>query len=126
MPLIDPISDRMFEGVSQYFAWDRIAPMFRQVVAFRWAEGASVESKQDLRDAIERLRAIPELLAMTWGDDAGHFKDNFDFVVVMDFTDFAAARRYVDHPLHQSYVHDHASKVVGERVVIQHDWAPDR
>jgi len=98
--------------------------MFRQVVAFRWAEGACAESKQDLREAIERLRAIPELLAMTWGDDAGHFDGNFDFVVVMDFDDFEAARRYVDHPLHQSYVHDHASKVVGERIVVQHDCVP--
>jgi hypothetical protein len=99
--------------------------MFRQVVAFRWAEDASDESKQGLRDALERLRAIPELLAMTWGDDAGHFSDNFDFVVVMDFDDFAAARRYVEHPLHQRYVQDHASKVVGERIVVQHDLAPE-
>lgn len=100
--------------------------MFRQVVAFRWIEGTSPESKQDLRDAIERLREIPELVAMTWGDDAGHFGGNFDFVVVMDFADFVAARRYVDHPLHQRYVSDHATKVIGERVVVQHDWVPDR
>jgi hypothetical protein len=98
--------------------------MFRQVVAFRWIEGTPPESKQALRDAIERLREIPELLAMTWGDDAGHFDGNFDFVVVMDFADFSAARRYVDHPLHRRYVEDHATKVVGERVVVQHDWTP--
>ena len=96
--------------------------MFRQVVAVRWAGGVSPEAKQSYRDAIDRLRAIPELLAMTWGDDAGHFDDNFDFVAVMDFDDFASARRYVDHPLHQSYVRDHASQVVGERVVVQHEW----
>ncbi len=100
--------------------------MFRQVVAFRWAEGTSPESKQGLRDALERLREIPELVAMTSGDDAGHFDGNFDFVVVMDFADFASARRYVDHPLHRRYVEDHATKVVGERVVVQHDWVPDR
>ncbi len=99
--------------------------MFRQVVAFRWVEGTSAESKQGLRDAVERLREIPELVAMTWGDDAAHFDGNFDFVVVMDFADFASARRYVDHPLHQRYVNDHASKVVGERVVVQHDWVPE-
>ena len=96
--------------------------MFRQVVAVRWAEGVSPEAKQSYRDASDRLRAIPELRAMTWGDDAGHFDDNFDFVAVMDFDDFASARRYVDHPLHQSYVRDHASQVVGERVVVQHEW----
>jgi hypothetical protein len=97
--------------------------MFRQVVAFRWAEGVSSEAKQGFSDAIDGLRAIPELLAMTCGDDAGHFEDNFDFVAVMDFADFAAARRYVAHPLHQAYIRDHASQVIGQRVVVQHEWA---
>jgi hypothetical protein len=96
--------------------------MFRQVVSSRWAECVSSEAKQAFRDAVDGLRAIPELLAMTCGDDAGHFEDNFDFVAVMDFADFAAARRYVAHPLHQAYVHDHASKVIGQRVIVQHEW----
>jgi Stress responsive A/B Barrel Domain len=100
--------------------------MFRQVVVYQWADGVSPESKQAFRDALDRIRAIPELLAMTWGDDAGHFDDNFDFVVVADFADFASARRYVAHPLHQAYVGDHASKVIGQRIIVQHDWvAPD-
>ena len=98
--------------------------MFRQVVATQWAEGVSPEAKQEFRDALDRLRGIPELLSLTWGDDAGHFDGNFDFVAVMDFEDFAAARRYVDHPLHQAYIRDHASQVIGQRVIVQHDWAP--
>ena len=98
--------------------------MFRQVVAIRWAESVSPQLKQGYRDALDALREIPELLALTWGDDAGHFEGNFDFVAVMDFADFASARVYVEHPLHQTYVRDHASKVVGERVVVQHDWTP--
>ncbi len=97
--------------------------MFRQVVATKWADGISAEAKQEFRDALDRLRDIPELLALTWGDDAGHFDGNFDFVAVMDFADFAAARRYVDHPLHQTYIRDHASQVVGQRVIVQHEWA---
>jgi hypothetical protein len=96
--------------------------MFRQVVAYRWAEDVSPEAKQAFREAIDGLRAIPELIALTWGDDAGHFDDNFDFVAVMDFADFAAARRYVAHPLHQDYVREHASQVIGQRVVVQHEW----
>lgn len=56
--------------------------MFRQVVVYQWAEGVSPEAKQAFRDALDGMRAIPELLAMTCGDDAGHFDDNFDFVVV--------------------------------------------
>lgn len=96
--------------------------MFRQVVSVRWAEGVSSKEKQAYRDALDGLRAIPELLAMTWGDDAGHFDDNFDFVAVMDFDDFSAARRYVAHPLHQAYIAEHATQVIGQRVIVQHDW----
>jgi hypothetical protein len=98
--------------------------MFRQVIAVRWAEGVTAEQAQAFRLALDGLRAIPELLAMTCADDAGHFEGNFDFVTVQDFVDFAAAGRYVAHPLHQAYVRDHASRVVGERVVVQHDWEP--
>jgi hypothetical protein len=100
--------------------------MFRQVVVITWADGVSPEAKQGFRDALDRLRAIPELLTLTYGDDAGHFDGNFDFVAVMDFDDFAAARRYVDHPLHQSYIRDHASQVVGQRVIVQHEWGAPR
>ena len=98
--------------------------MFRQVVAIRWAEGVSVEDRQGFRDALDALRVIPELLTLTWGDDAGHFEGNFDLVAVMDFADFDSARAYVQHPLHQTYIRDHAAKVIGERVVVQHDWTP--
>ena len=98
--------------------------MFRQVVVYRWADGVSPAAKQGFRDALERMRDIPELLAMTCGDDAGHFEDNFDFVVVADFADFESARRYVAHPLHQAYVRDHATTAIGERIIVQHDWNP--
>ena len=96
--------------------------MFRQVISMRWAAGATEAEKQDYRDALDGLRAIPELTDMRWGDDAGIFEGNFDFVVVMDFPDFSAARRYVEHPLHQAYVRDHAVPLIGERVVVQHEW----
>jgi hypothetical protein len=96
--------------------------MFRQVVMYRWGDGVSNEMKQAFRDGMESLRDIPELLAMKSGDDAGHFEGNFDFVAVMDFADFKSARDYVANPIHQAYIRDHASQVVGERVIVQHDW----
>ena len=98
--------------------------MFRQVISIRWSQGVTAEQKQGYRDALEGLRTIPELIALKWGDDAGLFEGNFDFVAVMDFEDFAAARRYVEHPLHQRYVREHAALLIGERVVVQHEWEP--
>ena len=47
---------------------------------------------------------------------------HLDLAAVMDFADFDAARAYVQHPLHQTFIRDHVAKVVGERVIVQHDW----
>ena len=96
--------------------------MFRQVISIRGADDVSAEAKQGYRDALDAPREIPELLGPAWGD-ARHFEGNVDLVAVMDVADFASTRVYVEHPLHQAYIRDHASQVIGERVVVQHDWS---
>lgn len=96
--------------------------VFRQVISIRWVEGVTETQKQAYRDALDGLRAIPELLDLRWGDDARIFEGNFDFVAVMDFADFPSARRYVENPLHQAYISDHARPLIAERVVVQHEW----
>lgn len=96
--------------------------MFRQVMVCTFVEEASPEQRQAYRDAVEAIREIPELLEMKCGADAGHFEDNFDFVIVADFADFESARRYVAHPVHQTYVRDHASQLVNQRIIVQDDW----
>ncbi|MCW2531312.1 MAG: hypothetical protein JWP62_882 [Blastococcus sp.] len=100
--------------------------MFRQVVAHRWAPGTDSAARTRFRNAMESLRAIPELVALRHGDDAAHFDGNHDYVAVLDFPDFAAARRYVASDLHQAFVADHARSVVDSRVIVQHDWAVGR
>ncbi len=93
------------------------------MVAYRWADGLTDDAKAAFREAFAGLRSIPELTSLRFADDAGHFEGNFDAVAVMDFPDFAAARRYVADERHQSYIRDFASKMISERVVVQHDWA---
>ena len=61
--------------------------------------------------ALAGLAAIPELSSLRFADDARHFEGNFDLVAVMDFPDFAAARRYVADERHQAYIRDFASKM---------------
>jgi catechol 2,3-dioxygenase-like lactoylglutathione lyase family enzyme len=97
--------------------------VFRQVVAHRWSPRADATAREGFRAAMESLRAVPELVALHHGDDAGHFTGNHDYVAVLDFPDFAAARRYVASPVHQAFVREHASSAVDCRVVVQHDWA---
>src|SRR6266567_7656771 len=96
--------------------------MFRQVVAHRWSERLGDDAKEAFRAALRGLRAIPELVELHASDDAGHFAGNFEYVAVLDFADFAAARRYVEQPLHQSFIEHHARTCLAERVVVQHDW----
>ena len=97
--------------------------MFRQVIAYRWRDGVTDEDKAAFRDTFNGLREIPELTSLRFADDARYFEGNFDVTAVMDFPDFAAARRYVADDRHQAYVREFASTMIGERVVVQHDWA---
>jgi catechol 2,3-dioxygenase-like lactoylglutathione lyase family enzyme len=97
--------------------------MFRQVVAHRWSTRADATARDGFRAAMESLRTIPELAGLNHGDDAGHFEGNHDYVAVLDFPDFAAARRYVASPVHQAFVREHATSAVDCRVVVQHDWS---
>jgi len=97
--------------------------VFRQVVAIRWKDSVSEDARAVYRNALDGLRGVPQLVSLVWCDDARHFEGNHDLVAVMDFEDFASARIYTEHPLHQAYLVE-ARQVVGERVVVQHDWQP--
>ena len=97
--------------------------MFRQVISYRWKEGVTDEQKAAFRSTFSGLRAIPELTSLRFADDAKHFDGNFDVVAVMDFPSFADARTYVADERHQAYIREFASTMIGERVVVQHDWA---
>ena len=97
--------------------------MFRQIVAHRWSARADAAARDGFRTAMESLRTVPELVSLNHRDDAGHFPGNHDYVAVLDFPDFAAARRYVASPIHQAFVREHAASAVDSRVVVQHDWA---
>jgi catechol 2,3-dioxygenase-like lactoylglutathione lyase family enzyme len=97
--------------------------VFRQVVAHRWAPGTDAAARAGFREAMESLRAIPELVALRHGDDGRYFDGHHDYVTVMDFPDLDAGRRYVDSDLHRAFVADHARSVVDCRVVVQHEWS---
>jgi hypothetical protein len=97
--------------------------MFRQVIAYRWKDGVTDEQKAAFAATFAGLREIPELISSRFAGDAGHFEGNYDVVAVMDFPDFPSARRYVADDRHQAYIREFASQMIGERVVVQHDWA---
>lgn len=97
--------------------------MFRQVVSQTWAAGVTEDQKQGFIDALTALGAIPEVTSIRVGTDAGLFEGNYDVVSVLDFADFASARRYVEHPDHQGFVANWSRPHTDQRVVVQHEWA---
>lgn len=58
--------------------------MFRQVIAYRWADGVTEDAQAACQNALDGLRAIPELTSLQFADDARHFEGNFDVVAVGD------------------------------------------
>lgn len=95
--------------------------MFRHVVMFHWSE----ESTQAQREAaLEALEALPECIeevrTFSVGIDVGRTDTNHDLVVVADFDDEEAYRRYADHPDHRSLVSDQLGPVAHGRAAVQH------
>jgi len=97
--------------------------MFRQVVAQTWAPGVTADERNGFFDALDRLRSIPEVISVRGGADVEIFDGNYDLVTVLDFADFASARRYVDHPDHQAFLTQWARPLTDKRIVVQHEWA---
>jgi catechol 2,3-dioxygenase-like lactoylglutathione lyase family enzyme len=95
--------------------------MFRQVIMQTWADGVTARQKDAMIAALAALRRIPEVVSASGGVDAGHFPGNWGAVSVLEFCDFAAARRYVTHPDHQAFV-AHARPLTSGRAVVQYDW----
>ena len=94
---------------------------FRHVVMFRWAPDTA---QADRDAAVEALRAFGEQITdlgarLQVGADAGVGEGNFDTVVVVDFPDVEAYRRYAVDPRHLELVARHIKPFLAERAAVQ-------
>lgn len=97
--------------------------MFRHVVMARWAENATDEQKQAVRDGLAGLPdEISEIRSYRIGEDAGLGEDNFDIVVVADFDDRDGFVAYRDHPVHVKFVTELFRPLIRARAAVQHEW----
>lgn len=96
--------------------------MFRQVVSQTWAAGVTEDQKRGFIEALTALGAIPEVVSIRVGTDVGFFEGNYHVVTVLDFADFASARRYVEHADHQAFVATWSQLCTDKRVIVQHEW----
>ena len=97
---------------------------FRHVVMFRWVE-ATAES--DRAAAVAALRAfgeqVTDLGRLQVGADAGVAEGNFDVVVIVDFPDADAYRRYAADPRHVALVARYVLPFLAGRAAVQTELA---
>jgi hypothetical protein len=80
-------------------------------------EAERAEQLAAMKSGLESLPAvIPEILALEVGVNALP-GDNFDIVLISDFADADALRRYVEHPDHRT-VASYIRSVVGGRSAV--------
>ena len=72
--------------------------------------------RQQLLQATERLRAIPGVLDIRFGEviasDRDIVDDSFDVGIYFYFRDIAAMNRYLAHPVHTTVVKDEIEPIV--------------
>ncbi|MEV8631021.1 Dabb family protein [Streptosporangium sp. NPDC051023] len=94
--------------------------MFRHVVLFTWAEGATDEQKAVVATELGKLTGIiPEIRSYTLGADAGVNPGNHEFAVVADFDSVDDYLVYRDHPVHQAVIAEHIKPIVATRAAAQ-------
>lgn len=81
--------------------------MIRHVVSFQLSSEDAAERAAQLAELRRRFEAlpaqIPEMLRSEFGADTGGFDGNWHFVLIVDFADEDAVRRYAAHPAHQEF-----------------------
>jgi Stress responsive A/B Barrel Domain len=94
--------------------------MIRHVVVFTWSRSADVESRTR---AVEALRRLPEdvggMTAMSVAEDAGLSEGNAHAVLIADFPDADAYRRYAQDPVHQAVLAEHVRPHLAGRSAVQ-------
>lgn len=94
--------------------------MIRHVVMFTWSETADAERRAR---SVQALRRLPDdvggMTALTVGEDAGLSDGNADAVLIVDFPDVEAYRRYAQDPAHQATIAEHIRPFLAARSAVQ-------
>jgi hypothetical protein len=95
--------------------------MIRHVVTFTWS--ADVDAARRAR-SVEALRALREdvggMTSFTVAEDAGLTDGNAHAVLIADFPDVDAFRRYAQDPVHLSVIAEHVRPFLASRSAVQY------
>ena len=95
--------------------------MLRHVVLFTWTDDADQARRATTVDALRRLREdVGGMSSLTVSDDAGLVDGNAHTILVADFADEDAFRRYAQDPVHQAVIAEHVRPWLAGRSAVQY------
>ncbi|WP_369253245.1 Dabb family protein [Geodermatophilus amargosae] len=96
--------------------------MIRHVVHFTWSDAADEDRRAQTVAALRRLpEQVPGPVAFTVAPDAGLVEGNAHTVLVADFPDAEAFRRYATDPVHLGVVAEHVRPYLAARSAVQYE-----
>ena len=94
--------------------------MIRHVVVFTWSEAADAQRRAGAIEALRRLREdVGGMTSLTVAEDTGLTDGNAHAVLIADFPDVAAFRRYAQDPVHLAVIAEHIRPFLAARSAVQ-------
>ena len=98
----------------------RVTSVLRHVVLFTWTDEADESRRAATVDALRRLRDdVGGMTSLTVSSDAGLVDGNAHTILVADFPDEEALRRYAQDPVHQAVIAEHVKPYLAGRSAVQ-------
>jgi hypothetical protein len=95
--------------------------MIRHVVVFTWSPEADAERRATTLQALRGLRQeVGGMTDLVVADDAGLSDGNADTVLIADFPDVEAFRRYAQDPVHLAVIAEHVRPWLSARSAVQY------
>ena len=97
--------------------------MIRHVVIFTWSAEADGDRRRTTVEALRRLREdVGGMTSLVVESDAGLSDGNADAVLIADFPDVEAYRRYAQDPVHQAVIAEHVRPWLAGRSAVQYQF----
>ncbi len=95
--------------------------MIRHVVVFTWSEDADGARRTTTLEALRGLKqSVGGMTTLTVAADAGLTEGNGHAVLIADFPDVDAFRRYASDPAHQAVLAEHVRPFLAQRSAVQY------
>jgi Stress responsive A/B Barrel Domain len=95
--------------------------VLRHVVLFTWTDEADESRRATTVEALRRLAEdVGGMTSLTVSPDAGLVDGNAHTILVADFSDEEAFRRYAQDPVHHAVIAEHVKPYLAGRSAVQY------